>query len=151
MKTRCFQCVPLGLYAGTMNDHSPAHGFSLVTLSAIFIAALAGLFGVALGAYAAHGAPTELRERLSVASFYALIHGVAIIATALIHDHAVNTPIASWLLRISMMSFAFGIALFSGGIYLATGTAPLGGILLIAGWLAMALGSGILLFKSVMK
>ena len=123
-------------------------GFSPITLTAILTAALAGLSGVALGAYAAHGAAADLRDGLSVAALYALIHGLALIAAALIHDRASGARAACWLLRVSMLCFAFGIALFSGGIFLATGTAPLGGTLLIVGWLGLALGSGGLLFKA---
>lgn len=146
METRRFHPGRQGRYAGAMNDPSPAMGFSPVTLTAILTAALAGLAGVVLGAYAAHGAPAELREGLSVAALYALIHGLALIAAALIHDRAAAA--ARWLLRVSMLAFAFGIALFSGGIFLASGTAPLGGTLLIGGWLVLALGSGALLFKA---
>jgi uncharacterized membrane protein YgdD (TMEM256/DUF423 family) len=131
-----------------MNDPSPAMGFSPITLTAILTAALAGLSGVVLGAYAAHGAPAELREGLSVAALYALIHGLALIAAAFIHDRAAGTRGARWLLRISMLAFALGVALFSGGIFFRTGTAALGGTLLIGGWLGLALGSGALLFTA---
>ena len=148
METRRFHRGRQGRYAGAMNDPSPAKGFSPITLAAILTAALAGLSGVVLGAYAAHGAPADLREGLSVAALYALIHGLALIAAALVHDRAVGARAARWLLQISMLAFAFGIALFSGGIFLASGTAPLGGTLLIGGWLVLALGSGALLFKA---
>jgi uncharacterized membrane protein YgdD (TMEM256/DUF423 family) len=131
-----------------MNDPSPATGFSPVTLTAILTAALAGLSGVVLGAYAAHGAPAELREGLSVAALYALIHGLALIAAALVHERAAGACAARWLLRISMLAFALGIALFSGGIFFRAGTAALGGTLLIGGWLGLALGSGALLFTA---
>lgn len=131
-----------------MNGPSPATGFRPITVAAIFWAALAGLSGVVLGAYAAHWAPADLREGLSVAALYALIHGLALIAAALIHDRVSGARAALWLLRISMLAFASGIVLFSGGIFLQIGTAPVGGSLLMAGWLVLALGAGALLFPT---
>lgn len=131
-----------------MNGSARGSGVSSITLAAIFTAALAGLAGVVLGAYAAHWAPAELRDGLSVASNYALVHALALIAAGLVHDRASGTCASIWLLRISMLAFASGIALFSGGLYLRIGTAPTGGILLMAGWLLLAFGAGTLLFKT---
>ena len=128
-----------------MNDPSPFAGLSPITLLAIVVAALAGLSGTGLGAWAAHGAPAELREGLATASLYALIHGLALIAAALVQDRAAGSLPARWLLRVSMLAFALGIALFSGGIFFQAGTAALGGTLLIGGWLVFALGAGALL------
>ena len=148
MATRHFHQARPGRYGGAMNHPSPATGFSPVTLGAIAAAALAGGTGVGLGAYAAHGAPAELAKGLALASIYALIHGLALIAAALVHDRAAGSLTGRWLLRASMAAFALGMALFCGGIVFATGTAPVGGSLLMAGWLALALGAGALLFKA---
>ena len=47
-----------------------------------------------------------------------------------------------------MLALALGIALFSGGLVLAPALAPTGGMLLIAGWLGLALGAGTLMLKA---
>lgn len=109
----------------------------------IVLAALSGALAVALGAWGAHG----LRARLgpeALASWqtavqYHLLHSVALLALAL---HALRggrgaaVPAALWIA---------GVLLFSGSIYaLVLGgprwlgpVTPVGGLALIAGWLAV--------------
>lgn len=109
----------------------------------IVLAALSGALAVALGAWGAHG----LRERLGpealatwqTAVQYHLLHSVALLALAL---HALRggrgVALAGGLL-------AAGVLLFSGSLYaLVLGgprwlgpVTPLGGLSLIAGWLAL--------------
>ena len=140
----------------------PAMGMTRINAAAIAFGALAGLGGVTLGAYAAHGAAPEIRPGLETASIYAMIHGLALIAAALVHDRAAggtgthrtiaHPTVAQWIITLSMLAFAFGTLFFSGGIFLGAfelypGTAPLGGILLIAGWLGLVLGALTLLFQ----
>ena len=107
-------------------------------------AALAGV-AVAAGAFGAHGlrgrlAP-DLLETFATAARYQLIHGVALILTALAEDRWPQgrlTP-ARWM-------FLAGTVAFSGSLYLLalTGTravgaiTPVGGVLLIAGWATFA-------------
>lgn len=126
---------------------------------ALAFGALLGLGGVTLGAYAAHGAAPDLRAGLETASLYALIHGLALMAAALIHDRATggtgthraiaHLTAARRVIALSMLALALGTLFFSGGIFLAAlghnpGTAPLGGILLIGGWLGLVVGAGVL-------
>jgi uncharacterized membrane protein YgdD (TMEM256/DUF423 family) len=108
--------------------------------------ALAGALGVGLGAFGAHG----LAERLGphgqalwdTAVQYQLVHALALLLTA-------ASPIGARAARIAGGSFAAGILLFSGSLYLlALGgprglgmLAPVGGLALIGGWLALALGA----------
>ena len=140
--------------AGEIDPHGPKRGLTRITASAITFGALVGLGGVTLGAYAAHahGATQELRAVLDTASIYAMIHGLALIAAALIYNRVRGRPAARWIIAISMLAFAFGTLFFSGGIFLGAfelypGTAPLGGILLIAGWLGLVLGGLVMLFQ----
>jgi uncharacterized membrane protein YgdD (TMEM256/DUF423 family) len=102
--------------------------------------ALLGGSGVALGAFGAHG----LRASLSPAALgwwetavqYQMWHALAIVAVALLPGSA---RLAGWL-------FGAGTVLFSGSLYLMALTGlralgmvtPLGGLLLILGWLALA-------------
>jgi uncharacterized membrane protein YgdD (TMEM256/DUF423 family) len=105
------------------------------------LAGILGALGVALGAFGAHG----LKERVDAVALgwwdtgsrYHLIHAVAI---ALVAAHPAAPRLAGWL-------FVAGIALFSGSLYAMTLTGvrglgavtPLGGLCLIAGWIALAL------------
>jgi len=111
----------------------------------MFVGALMGGVGVAIGAFGAHG----LRGRLSpemLAVFetgvrYHMYHALALLATA-----ALLPRIDGRAVVIAGWSFTAGIVLFSGSLYaLALSGAralgaitPLGGLCLLAGWLALA-------------
>lgn len=114
------------------------------------VAALSGALAVILGAFGAHG----LRERLSPESLaswqtavqYHLVHSAALLALAL---YALRGGRGAGL---AFALLAAGVLLFSGSIYaLALGgprslgpVTPVGGLALVAGWLALlgALRSG---------
>jgi len=111
----------------------------------LFVGALAGFVGVALGAFGAHG----LRNRLSpemLAVFetgvrYQMFHALAILSTAI-----ALARIDGWAVRAAGWSFAAGIVLFSGSLYLLALTGvrslgavtPLGGLAFLAGWALLA-------------
>jgi len=87
---------------------------------------------VALSAYAAHGTQGEDQVRLHTAAFFAFGHGVALAALA---------PLAvRGLARSGLALLLLGVLLFSGSLVFKvlaqwpTTLAPLGGTLLIAGW-----------------
>ncbi|WDG56525.1 DUF423 domain-containing protein [Pseudomonas chlororaphis] len=114
----------------------------------LMLAAFFGFTGVALGAFAAHG----LKNRLSaeyLAIFhtgvtYQLVHALALLAVALL---ATQIPgrLATWV----GASFAIGILLFSGSLYLLTLTGfsklgivtPFGGLAFLVGWLCLGLAA----------
>jgi uncharacterized membrane protein YgdD (TMEM256/DUF423 family) len=134
-----------------------------VTLGAV----LAGLAVVA-GAFGAHGldsyfarkyADAEAKsiagmevpasykaiEDFHTAARYHMYHALALIAVGLVAARRPNRAlsVAAWL-------FAAGILLFSGGLYVYTltgqrfwgvGPPPVGGLLFILGWLALAIGA----------
>jgi uncharacterized membrane protein YgdD (TMEM256/DUF423 family) len=107
----------------------------------LFLGAVAGLTGVALGAFGAHG----LRARLSpdmLAVFetgvrYHLYHALALALTS-----ALAGRISPSLTAAAAWCFTAGIVFFSGSLYLLalTGTTwlgaitPIGGIAFLAGW-----------------
>lgn len=109
------------------------------------IGAVNGFLAVAAGAFAAHGlegriAPRAL-EIFQTGAQYHLTHALAIVAASLVRGQAVRrATVAAWL-------FTLGIVLFSGSLYflaLTNSTAlviatPLGGVSLLAGWVALAL------------
>jgi uncharacterized membrane protein YgdD (TMEM256/DUF423 family) len=108
----------------------------------LLAAALCGAAGVALGALGGHALAPRLGTSglatWQTAVLYHLIHSVAMLAMALSAPRA-GTAVVGW-------SFAAGIVLFSGSLYLlALGgpgwlgpLTPLGGVAFILGWLALA-------------
>lgn len=110
----------------------------------IVVSALFGAIGVIAGAFGAHA----MRETLEAAGtaevwrtavLYNLVHSVASLAVASNRERFKTAPIWLWLA---------GVLLFSGSLYcLALGgprwlgpVTPIGGTLLIAGWLWLAIG-----------
>ena len=114
---------------------------ALMDRTFLLVGALAGLIGVAFGAFGAHA----LRSRLSpdmLAVFetgvrYQLIHGLAVLIVA-----GAMARGGGWLLSLAGWCFTGGIVLFSGSLYaLALSgvttlgmVTPLGGVLFLAGW-----------------
>lgn len=115
---------------------------SIPALVALAFAALAGAAGVVLGAWAAHGLSEGVARLAETASRYALFHAVAMIGAAAMLDRIGGT----WprrLIVLALTLFALGTVLFSGSLAaaalgIATGAAPIGGMALIAGWIALA-------------
>ena len=102
------------------------------------LTALAGLGCVALGSLAAHmGLESAAADALSRASLYGLVHAVAIIAILGWPGRGAAFVRLCWLGGIIL--FAGGIALkYLAGIALAGHAAPIGGTLLMLGWLILA-------------
>ncbi|HKU96333.1 MAG TPA: DUF423 domain-containing protein [Vineibacter sp.] len=128
-----------------------------MTRTAVLLA-LAGILGalaVALGAWAAHGLEAAYGARavslVETAVRYQFWHVLAMIG-ALALDRIARQQVpdidAGWLIRATQL-FALGTIIFCGALYaLAFGgprwmgaVAPVGGISLIAGWLALAWGA----------
>jgi uncharacterized membrane protein YgdD (TMEM256/DUF423 family) len=97
---------------------------------------LFGAGGVALAAYAAHAASGDAQRWLFTAAAMALVHGVLLVA------YVPGGPRIAGLARAALV---LGVLLFSGSLVAAhlfalpTRLAPIGGSLLIAGWLLVAL------------
>ncbi len=100
----------------------------------MMLAALSGALAVGAGAFGAHGASGQAVEWLRTGGHYQLIHAVAAIAALRLESRG-----PAW-------RFVAGGALFAGTLYLmALGAprwlgaiTPIGGTLLIAGWLWLA-------------
>lgn len=122
--------------------------FSPVKLRA---AAILGLSAVALGAFGAHGLKShweatltaaEAAYRLDIwktASIYHLAHSIVLLVLAFACPVPHQARIASW-------SFVIGVNIFSGSLYSIAITGikafgaitPVGGVLLMLGWLLLA-------------
>ena len=110
----------------------------------IRLAGALGFLGVALGAFGAHG----LRERLApgmlevykTGVLYHLLHAIALLAVGLGAERLAR-PRAVGALWVA------GIVIFSGSLYALAITgatalgavAPVGGLLLMAGWVTLAI------------
>ena len=98
------------------------------------LAALSGAVAVGAGAFGAHGASGQAQEWLKTGAHYQLIHAVAALVALRMEARG-----SAWL-------FIGGGAVFAGTLYLmALGAprwfgaiTPIGGAMLIAGWLWMA-------------
>jgi uncharacterized membrane protein YgdD (TMEM256/DUF423 family) len=125
----------------------------------IAIGALVGALGVTFGAFGAHVLPNylerlgyageDLSRRLEIfdtAIHYQLIHALALVVTGLALDRrpAAVSNAAAWL-------FFTGIVLFCGSLKILTfagpswnwigAVAPFGGVSMILGWVALAVGA----------
>jgi uncharacterized membrane protein YgdD (TMEM256/DUF423 family) len=114
----------------------------------MFIGALMGFVGVAVGAFGAHG----LRGRLSpemLAVFetgvrYQMYHALALLLVA-----AVMARMGGWLIVTAGWSFTAGILIFSGSLYALALTGvttlgaitPIGGLAFLIGWACLAIAA----------
>ena len=122
----------------------------LATMERLFlvIAAVNGFVAVALGAFGAHGLKAKLAaladgaQRLGwwdTAAHYHLTHALALGLSAYLAARAPGSAA-----QVSGLCFTAGIVLFSGSLYAMTLTGaralgavtPVGGLLLLAGWVA---------------
>jgi uncharacterized membrane protein YgdD (TMEM256/DUF423 family) len=114
----------------------------------LMLAAFFGFTGVALGAFAAHGLKNRLTpEYLAIfhtGVTYQLVHTLALLGVALL-----ATQIPGRLITWAGASFAIGILLFSGSLYLLTITGvsklgiitPFGGLAFLIGWFCLGLAA----------
>jgi len=114
----------------------------------LMLAAFFGFTGVALGAFAAHGLKNRLTpEYLAIfhtGVTYQLVHTLALLGVA-----PLATQIPGRLITWAGASFALGIVLFSGSLYLLTMTGvsklgivtPFGGLAFLVGWVCLGLAA----------
>lgn len=100
------------------------------------------MLSVVLGAFAAHGLKSRVSEYaigvFKTAAEYQMVHGLALIAVAILIKWGLNLTAAGWF-------FIAGTLLFSGSLYLLAITGwkwlgpitPLGGLCFIVGWLVI--------------
>ena len=111
--------------------------------TALRISAIVGFLAVALGAFGAHGLHGVLEKNARLATWetavlYHLTHAVVLLIIATLRP---LRAAAFWLMLT-------GIAIFSGTLYVLALTnvkwlgaiTPIGGVCLLAGWLALGFG-----------
>jgi uncharacterized membrane protein YgdD (TMEM256/DUF423 family) len=91
------------------------------------------------------GAGERFRHRAGVD--YQMWHALALLGVAWLAERAESAGRIPWFARLAGAAFVVGIALFSGTLYVfgvsgavwLSGAAPVGGTLLMAGWILLAL------------
>jgi len=108
----------------------------------VLIGAVWGFLAVALGAFGAHGLPRDTSAQAldwwKTAAQYHLVHALALLLAGILGLLGARVAAAGWC-------FLAGSAIFSGTLYAMTlgaprflgAITPLGGLLLLAGWLAL--------------
>jgi uncharacterized membrane protein YgdD (TMEM256/DUF423 family) len=119
-----------------------------VTSAWLATGAIAAAVGVAMGAFGAHALrsriPADLLAVFETGVRYHLVHALALLAVAWAAD---RWP-GRWV-TISGWSFAAGIVIFSGSLYLLSITGarwlgavtPIGGLAFLLGWTALAIAA----------
>ncbi|SNT71348.1 DUF423 domain-containing protein [Psychrobacter sp. LV10R520-6] len=109
----------------------------------IAIAAINLAIAVALGAFGAHGlknmVSTQQLDWWHTATLYLLVHALGLLMVGILIRLNYATQTTAWLLQI-------GVIIFAGSLYAMTlgaprwfgAITPIGGVIMIAGWLWLA-------------
>jgi uncharacterized membrane protein YgdD (TMEM256/DUF423 family) len=107
------------------------------------VGALFGLAAVGMSAYASHGLPADRAALAMTGAQLGAWHGLALLAAGLLAERR-RGPLP----HVAAACFALGAIGFCGGVWLRALTemsvgmvTPLAGTLLMAGWIALALGA----------
>ncbi len=115
-------------------ENSSFSGRCLAAFGAVLAAVAVGL-----GAYASHGVDGETQKQLAIAALFAFGHGLALAALA---RQAFRQPAT-----LALFAIGLGTLLFSGShvgtalLETSTAAAPLGGMLMMAGWVLWAIAA----------
>lgn len=111
-----------------------------VSRNLVVFAAFNGALAVALGAFAAHGASPQVKTLLATGAHYQMVHAVLAVACAVWGRRM--AVLAGWL--ASTGGLVFGLALSAIALLSlpALGAvAPVGGALMIAGWVVLLMAA----------
>jgi uncharacterized membrane protein YgdD (TMEM256/DUF423 family) len=116
-----------------------------------YIASFLGATGVSLGAFGAHALKERLASKVGAADnwktavSYQLFHSIAILTLSAMQHNSTSSSSSS--IQKAGQFMGIGTILFSGSIYLLTleigprkllgPTTPIGGLLIIAGWIVI--------------
>ena len=112
----------------------------------IGVAAINMAIAVALGAFGAHGLKSlvsaQQLEWWHTATLYLFVHALGLLLVGLLIQSKYLSHTTAWLLQI-------GVIIFAGSLYAMTlgaprwfgAVTPIGGILMIAGWLWLAVSA----------
>ena len=113
-----------------------------VSRSLAVFAALNGALAVALGAFAAHGAGPQVKTLLTTGAHYELAHALLALICAAWPGRNRLIVLAGWLAAAGGLVFALALSAIALLSLPVTGAvAPIGGLLMIAAWLLIALAA----------
>lgn len=101
--------------------------------SLAMLAALSAAIAVAAGAYGAHGAAGKAAEWLRTGAMYQLVHAVAVLSLGRGGTARALLLLGSAIFAGTLYAMAFGLPRWLGAV------TPIGGGLMIIGWLWLAL------------
>ena len=140
--------------AGRLSDGgfglTPGRPLPAATRLWLVLAGINGALAVAAGAYGWHGLGGD--DMFEIAANYQVFHALALIGVAWLA--AIAGGRGRVLVNIAGTAFTVGIVLFSGSLYSLVllgdvpvrGAAPIGGALLMGGWVIVAC-SGLTVFR----
>jgi uncharacterized membrane protein YgdD (TMEM256/DUF423 family) len=110
------------------------------TRTILVLGSLLAFLAVAAGAFGAHVLPEQNKQVFKTGAEYQMYHALGLVLCGLLAARGYRLNIAVW-------AFLFGVILFSGSLYLLVlakstwlgAITPIGGVLLLVGWLALAL------------
>ena len=110
-----------------------------VSRSLAVFAALNGALAVGLGAFAAHGAGPQVKQLLTTGAHYELAHALLALVCAVWPLRSRTIVLAGWLAAAGGLVFALALSALALLSLPAMGAvAPVGGLLMIGGWLTVA-------------
>ncbi len=108
----------------------------------LLFAALNGVVGVTLGAFAAHGAGPQIKDLLATGAHYQLVHAALAAACALSPQTHAGVRLAGWVGAAGGLVFCLALALVGlADLRLMGAVAPVGGLLMIGGWGLLAVAA----------
>ncbi|MGH7028440.1 DUF423 domain-containing protein [Brevundimonas sp.] len=108
----------------------------------LVFAAFNGAMAVALGAFAAHGAGPAIKSLLTTGAQYQMVHAVLAVACAVWATGGKTARLAGWLAAGGGLVFSLALAMIGLLSLPVMGMlAPVGGTLMIAGWIALAVAA----------
>ena len=114
----------------------------IVSRSLAVFAALNGALAVALGAFAAHGAGPQVKTLLTTGAHYELAHALLALICAVWPGRNRLIVLAGWLAAAGGLVFALALsAIALLNLPVMGAVAPIGGLLMIAAWLLIALAA----------
>lgn len=108
----------------------------------LVFAAFNGALAVALGAFAAHGAGPAIKSLLTTGAQYQMVHAVLAVACAIWTTGGRTVRIAGWLAAGGGLIFSLALAMIGLlSLPVMGAVAPIGGTLMIAGWIVLAIAA----------